>query len=187
MGVSACISALSALVSIGALIYVGLQFNALKDQNILDTESNQKQATTEFISNTLAKLQEFYRRLPPTDDKRALRKFIKKAGRRGSKQYFALRDYLNYLEDLSAGVNLGTFEKKSVRQSIGGRMIRAWIDYHEWMLTRRGIVPPYDLYIELQRSVEAFEPKLTRLAERYYESRGIQPPAPGIRLSDDSL
>lgn len=103
-----------------------------------EAENNRRRerATMDFIAATMAKLDETYDQVPPSGSEEIAR-FLKKASVNGSSQFNALRNYLNYLEDLAVGVNLGLFDLEILSRTIGPRMIRAWESYSPWIERER--------------------------------------------------
>ena len=90
----------------------------------------------DFIAATMAKLDETCDQVPPSGNEEVA-KFLLKASVNGSPEFKALRNYLNYLEDLAVGVNLELFDLPILSRTIGPRMVRAWESYSPWIKEER--------------------------------------------------
>jgi hypothetical protein len=120
----------------------------------IESQRRRRQATMEFISSTMSKLQDFYQRVPASGSGKH-EGFLASAMVRDSEEFSSLRDYLNYLEDLSVGVNMEIFDGQVVYRSIGGRIKRAWRAYEQWVIVERRVVAP-SLYTELESCATEF-------------------------------
>jgi hypothetical protein len=69
---------------------------------------------------------------------------------RTSEEFFALRGYLNLLENLLAGVNMNVFDEDVIKRTSGSRIRRAWNDYETWIRNERRTTDHENLWKELE-------------------------------------
>lgn len=160
---SVIVAALALPVSTVVLILLIQQIRLLARQvddarqainsSTLETEQENKRkrerATIQFIAATMAKLDETYDQVPASGSD-AIAAFIDKAAVRESAEFRALRNYLNYIEDLSVGINLGVFDPEILNRTIGPRMLRAWDAYEAWILKERNDLGFPSLFSDLE-------------------------------------
>jgi ABC-type anion transport system duplicated permease subunit len=72
-----------------------------------------QRATMEFLAATLSKIQDVYDMLPPAGSAQ-LTDFVERAMLSDSREFLAVRNYLNFLEDLCSGVTLDVFDKQVI-------------------------------------------------------------------------
>lgn len=113
-----------------------------------------RQATMDFMAGTISKLQELSGKIPPAGSSRQSA-FLHDAMVRDSTSFLAVRDYLNYLEDVCVGTNMRIFDADVVRRSMGGRLRRAWVAYEPWILEERRIVHSR-VFVDLEACVREF-------------------------------
>lgn len=118
-----------------------------------ENRCRRERATIEFIAATMAKLDETYD-LVPASGSGLVTEFLSKASVSDSSEFRALRNYIDYLEDLAVGVNLGLFDLRVVGRTIGPRMVRAWKSYVHWIERKRVALSFPALYSDLEVCVE---------------------------------
>ena len=149
-GLSLTLAVLGLIISTVVLVLLLLQLRLLARQvadsrEALDLSTKeseaenrrrQQRATIDFIAYTIAKSQEMYD-LIPVAGSRLVDQFRESAVVRDSPAFRALRNYLNYFESISVAVNLEIFDIEVVNRSIGGRIVRTWDLYEDWILSER--------------------------------------------------
>jgi Domain of unknown function (DUF4760) len=141
-----------------------------------ENERRRQRATMEFIATTMTKLEENYD-LVPASGSPLVTEFVDKAMIKDSPEFRALRNYLNYFEDVSVGINLGIFDFEVVNRTAGGRIMRTWEYYKPWILVEREAISP-----ALYSDIEACAAKIR--AARQAE---LVPEAPAAKLTSQSL
>ena len=149
---SLSVSILALVVSTIVLVFLAKQISLLSrqvedatKQADGENERQRKQATMNFMSITVGKLQDLYRSVPSSGSPRQP-EFAEKAMERDSAEFLALRDYLHFMEDLCVGVNMDILDREVVRRSLGGRITSAWELYEKWIVRERDELkrPIYD-------------------------------------------
>ena len=74
-----------------------------------------------------------------------------------SQEYRKVREYLDYLEDLAAGVNLEVFDRTAAQHILQERMIQAWKLTEEWINREHTRTDHQMLFKEIQRCAEKFD------------------------------
>lgn len=93
--------------------------------------------------------------LPPAGSAQ-LSDFAERAMRSDSREFLAVRNYLNFLEDLCSGVTLNVFDEQVIFRSIGGRLSRAWHTFNTWIMAEREKLDQV-LFEELEATVAAYD------------------------------
>ncbi|HEX8304309.1 MAG TPA: DUF4760 domain-containing protein [Jatrophihabitans sp.] len=157
------IQALALLVSFVVLVLLIWQLRLLNRQ-VKDAanqakerhQESQKRETLAFIADTMIRFHELLDTVPSAEP--ALQKLVAKAiDRPRSSEYRLLRRYVNYLEDISAGVNVGAFDPEAVYHLIGTRIIRAWKFGEEWIRVEQRRDNNEELYGELEKCAGRME------------------------------
>ncbi len=112
-----------------------------------------QRATMDFLAGTMSKLQEVYNDMPPAGSPNQ-DAYSVAAQVRDSAEFVSVRNYLNYLEDLSVAVNMQIFDSEVVYRVVGGRMYRAWQNYVNWIMKERELLSSPGIYCELEICVE---------------------------------
>lgn len=136
--VSLLIQASALVVSTVVLVVlvrqVGLlarQVNDATDQAAAEHVRAQQRETFQYLSRTLLRMHELLMEIPESETE--YRKLVASAYRPRSKRHQMLRRYLDYLEDIAAGANLGVFDQATVERILGTRIIRAWYLTFRWI------------------------------------------------------
>lgn len=146
------------------------QVNDAAKQAQSENERQRKQATMDFVSATLSKLQELFNSLPASGSPQEP-VFLRKAMVRDSLEFLALRNYLNYLEDLCIGVNMEIIDQEVIRRSMGARIRNAWRLYESWIVQEREILqrPVFD---ELEACARVFTALIEAKKSSSHVARG---------------
>jgi hypothetical protein len=118
-----------------------------------------RRATMDFIAGTMTRLEQLYDLLPPARSPDEV-KFVANAMTKGSPEFLAVRNYLNYLEVIAVAVNNEIFDKETVQRSIGGRMRRALHTYEGWIKQEQDHIHETRLYLELMVYVRDLSPEM---------------------------
>jgi hypothetical protein len=155
---SIAISSFSALLSLVGLLFVGIQVRRAAKQAKEAANAQQeewirrrKQATIEFLTNTMTLSNELKTALPYLDrTPSAATRLIARADKDEAIAK-AIRSYLDYLENVATGVNEGVLDVGVVDRANGGRIIDMATNYASYIQHRRGMLNDPQLYIELEQ------------------------------------
>ena len=144
------------------LVFVAMQIKFLAQQlqdaaTQADQENTRQRqhASMDFTAATIGKLQELYGQVPISGSAYH-QEFLAKALERESSEFVALRDYLNYLEDLCVGVNMSIFDKNVVYRASGSRITNTWQLYEKWILQERTELQRPRLFAEIEECALSF-------------------------------
>jgi Domain of unknown function (DUF4760) len=146
------------LVNIVAVLLVLQQVRLLRRQvkdgreDVLNENDRlKKQATFDFLARTTAEVRQLYSAVPPSGSSlESIKAFLHRVEDRTSEEFFALRGYLNLLENLLAGVNMNVFDEEVIKRTSGSRIRRAWNDYETWIRNERRTTDHENLWKELE-------------------------------------
>lgn len=124
------------------------------EQRAREDTRNNKLATMQFLSSSMASLSATYDRMPAAGSSKTA-EFVERASHRETPEFRDLRNYLNYLEDVCAGIHAGIFDAEVVHRSVGGRINRARSTFGGWITTERLRVSP-TLYTEMDHALKMF-------------------------------
>jgi hypothetical protein len=160
--INATVQALGLLVSIIVLVLLVRQLRLLTKQ-VNDAAKDaaerhirsQRRETFAFIGSTMPRFHELLEKVPLGED--AYRRLVADAMRLHSRKHRLVRRYLNYLEDLSAGVNTGAFDRSAVYHTVGVRIIRAQELSKQWVAEERKHDDNQELFTELEQCAKHME------------------------------
>jgi hypothetical protein len=153
------------LVNIVAVLLVLQQVRLLRwqirdgRQDVLNENDRlKKQATFDFLARTLAEANRIYRTVPPGgSEPEIIKEFLERVKDRTSDEFFALRGYLNLLENLLAGVNMNVLDEDVIQRASASRILRAWNDYGTWIRKERALTSNPVLWNELEEQARRIE------------------------------
>lgn len=154
--INVALQALALLVSTVVLLLLIRQLRLLRKQ-VTDAsmqaeeqhQRSQRRETLAFIADTMIRFHELLDTVPSAEP--GFKDLVAKAMNTKSKEHKLLRKYINYLEDLSAGVNVGAFDLQAVDHVIGTRIMRAWSFGENWIRAEQQRDDNPGLYTELEQ------------------------------------
>ncbi|MEU7866380.1 DUF4760 domain-containing protein [Dactylosporangium sp. NPDC049140] len=134
-----------------------------------------RQATLAHIAATMEHRRRVSSEVPPDTDPEAVREFTRDADS-NSPNGRLLRNYLNFYENLAAGINIGVFDIDVVARTSGTIIVRVYDAYKDFIVRFRE-ANRHDLaYVEMEELAEALRPHLEQLqAARSKDCHAIKP------------
>ncbi|WP_433221418.1 DUF4760 domain-containing protein [Dactylosporangium sp. CS-047395] len=181
--------AVSAIAAVAALI-VNIVFLALlvKQLRLLQRQINdaseafateqlrvKRQSTLEHLAATMEHRRLVSSEVPSDTDIQAVKQFTRDADS-NSPRGRLLRNYLNFYEDLAAGINAEVFDIEVVARTSGTIIVRVFDAYKDFIDRVRQATGHNLAYVEMEYLAQALEPHLERLQQASRD-------APGERVS----
>lgn len=171
--ISASAAVAGLLVNIVFLVFVVKQLQLLRVQISNASESFaveqlriKRQSTLEHLAATMSHRQAVSRDVPPDTDPVAVKEFCRDADSNSANGRL-LRNYLNYYENLAAGINCDVFDIDVVARTSGTIIVRVFDAYKEFIYRIREATGHALAYSELEELALALRPRLQILASRY--------------------
>ncbi len=146
-------------VVINAAIFIGfgLQLRLLRTQIEQASDATERdhaqrrgEATLDFVTATIDRLGDFRRRGLPELRRADVEPFTDAPLVLHEERNELIRDYLNSMEALASGVNLGIYDVAVVSNLRGTVIVRTWELYRPWIEARRAFLSMPSLYCQLE-------------------------------------
>jgi hypothetical protein len=140
------------ILSAVGLFFVYLQLRGARKDAAAENERQRRQATFDFLARTASEAIRTYSLVPPNGTTtESIGSFLKKVENRETAEFFALRGYLNLLENLLAGVNMKVLDEEVMQRTSASRILRAWEAFGAWIQKERVAVRQPRLWIEIEQ------------------------------------
>ncbi len=88
--------------------------------------------------------------MPEFHDQEAWREFAGRPNEKDLEANVLIGEWLDMIEDLASGVNLGVYDLQVVDRLIGNRVMRGWRNLEPWVEARREFKRQPTLYCEFE-------------------------------------
>ena len=151
------ISAIGVGINFLVLVGFGSQLILLKRQVALDHDRRRKQATLDWALTAFERQWKHANELPQFHDLPAFRDYASQPDLpdREHRPNVVIGEWLDMMEDLAAGVNLGIYDIEVIDTILGLRTIRGWQNLKVWIDRRRKTRSQPTLYSEFEALARA--------------------------------
>jgi Domain of unknown function (DUF4760) len=167
---SVLIAFISAAVNIAFLVVLVKQLTVMRtqikyasDAFVSEQDRIKRQSTLEVLAVTQQYRYERATVMPLEWDALAVKEFLE-AVRADKEKRQLLRNYLNYYENLAAGINSGVYDLETVARTFGNVLLNVVGAYQPYIKDVRVELGNKLAYVEMQRLAEKLRPVLREMA-----------------------